>query len=249
MVVDGRAGSPYDEIGPPVFSPDGKHVAYTAVRARVGLGLPPFREEQLVVADGQEGQVYDGIGDGTPVFTPDGRLVYKAYVGEKLGVVVDGVRGRLYDDLASGPPVVSPDGRHVAYAARVAGKSLLILDGAESPAYDAVGEGTPVFSPDGTRVAYDARLGTKWAVVADGSEWPQRYDATLRDTPLFSPDGRHVISAVQRGGAEIVVDGQAGQAYNAVIPGTAKIVFDSATSFHYLAIRGTRWYVVEETLN
>jgi hypothetical protein len=46
----------------------------------------------------------------------------------------------------------------------------------------------------------------------------------------------------------VVVDGEAGAAYDEVLPYTSRIVFDSPTSFHYIAVRGTRWLLVDERL-
>jgi hypothetical protein len=88
--------------------------------------------------------------------------------------------------------------------------------------------------------------------VVDGVEWPARYEYTMRGTPVFSPDGRHVVSAARLGGPTsdtVVVDGQAGNRYDFVLPFYARMVFDSARSFHYLANRGTSWVLVEETLD
>src|SRR4051794_17189713 len=47
------------------ISPDGRRVAFVR---RIGDG-------QCVVVDGREGKRYDGIGEGTLAFSPDGRHV------------------------------------------------------------------------------------------------------------------------------------------------------------------------------
>lgn len=53
MVVDGKAGTEYDDIpSPPIFSPDGKRVAYAAKNG----------EKWLVVVDGHAGEEYDLAG-------------------------------------------------------------------------------------------------------------------------------------------------------------------------------------------
>lgn len=46
----------------------------------------------------------------------------------------------------------------------------------------------------------------------------------------------------------VVVDGVAGGSYDTVLPYNARILFDSPRSFHYLAITGNTWYLVQETL-
>jgi hypothetical protein len=274
-VVDGTAGPPYDAVMPPIFSPDGRHVAYIAMRLKSRIGIPPIYDESVVVMDGQEGPPYDGIGGNDsifepvnammcrppwppctvpsgPIFSVDNHLVYKAFVGRKVMLVVDGVAGRQYDDLAGQPPTISPDGKRVAYVAFVGDKRVVVVDGMESRPYDFIGQGAPIFSPDGARVAYDARIGERMVVVVDGVEWPQNYEATMLGTPLFSPDGRHVLSAVRQGGPTsdmVVVDGQEGTRYDELVPFRGRILFDSVRSFRYLATRGTRWVLVEETID
>ena len=59
------------------ISPDGKRVAYFA---KVGKGKP------FVVVDGEEGKQYDGIGKGTPVFSPDDHdsIRYLALLGSSI---------------------------------------------------------------------------------------------------------------------------------------------------------------------
>ncbi len=76
--MDGQEGRPYDEIaGRPIFSPDGKHVAYGAKKG----------DKWLVCIDGQEDPIYDRIVEGGPTFHKDGILEY-------LGVA-DGVLFRV----------------------------------------------------------------------------------------------------------------------------------------------------------
>ena len=65
VVVNGEEGKAYSAIGagPPIFSPDGSRVAYSA---QVG-------EQWVVVVDGEEGNRYDGFyGQGpTIIFDTD----------------------------------------------------------------------------------------------------------------------------------------------------------------------------------
>jgi roadblock/LC7 domain-containing protein len=65
----------------PVFSPDGRRVAYSAQRGRVSA----------VVVDGTESGSYDKMVAQTPVFSPDGRhAAWAASVGGKYRIFVDG---------------------------------------------------------------------------------------------------------------------------------------------------------------
>jgi hypothetical protein len=111
VVLDGQAGPEYDEIleGTPVFSSDGKRVAYGA-----GKGGKRF-----VVIDGQEGTMYDGIRN--LVFSPDGKhLAYGAGKGDKQLVVLDGQPVPDYDGVLISGSAFRPDGT-VEYLAGKAG--------------------------------------------------------------------------------------------------------------------------------
>jgi Tol biopolymer transport system component len=66
VVVGDKPGHEFDSVDEPVFSPDGKAVAYRAKR----------RTKQFIVANDKEGPGFDWV--STPVFGPNGREV--AYV-------------------------------------------------------------------------------------------------------------------------------------------------------------------------
>jgi hypothetical protein len=102
----------------------------------------------LAVVDGQAGAQYDGIGEGSLVFSADGkRMAYAALNGKKFFVVVDGQAGAQYD--AIGSPVFSPDGKRVAYRALQGQKSSVVLDVQTGAGYDAILEGSPIFNANG----------------------------------------------------------------------------------------------------
>lgn len=62
-----------------VISPDGKRIAYVALRDG----------KLLVVVDGREGAKYDDLGQGSMIFSADGkRVAYTAQKGGKWLVVV-----------------------------------------------------------------------------------------------------------------------------------------------------------------
>jgi hypothetical protein len=71
VAVDGAEGRDYDWVGSaPVFSLDGRHVAFVAERRRAsGEGF-----ESLLVVDGAEASAYPWV-RGDPVFALDGRRV------------------------------------------------------------------------------------------------------------------------------------------------------------------------------
>ncbi|MFZ3149463.1 MAG: HEAT repeat domain-containing protein [Methanothrix sp.] len=123
MVLDGVEGRIYDEIGDPVFSPDGDHLAYAA----------KDKDGKFAVLDGEEDTRHKDIWGLT--FGMDGRLAYVAKdsrEGEDVQLVaVDGHEDRpyLYDWYGQGirsGPVFSPDGMHVVYIANDGGKAEFV---------------------------------------------------------------------------------------------------------------------------
>ncbi len=146
IILDGKPyGKLYDSISTPIFSPDGKRMAYAA----------ESNNRQFVVMDGVEGKRCEAIKEDAIVFSPNSqREAYPAKIGSKWVMIVDGKEGYRYDAL--GVPVFSPDSNRVAYAAESAGKQFVIIDGKEESYFDKVG--TPIFSPDSNRIAYAANL-------------------------------------------------------------------------------------------
>lgn len=61
-VIDGVAQKTYLSVDPPVFSPDGTHVAYVAAVSK---------DRWMVVVDGIEGKIYDGILKGSKIVFAD----------------------------------------------------------------------------------------------------------------------------------------------------------------------------------
>jgi hypothetical protein len=104
VVFDGKEGRRYPEAFYPIFSPDGKSLAYWARTAD--------RKTNYVIWD--EKEVAQMAGEPALVFAPDGRsLACSLYKGELYRI------GQRVERLAAGydrasPPVVSPDGKHIA---------------------------------------------------------------------------------------------------------------------------------------
>jgi len=85
MVAGGIQGKQYDFLGHVIFSPDSKHLAYSA-----GMG-PDRLGDRFVVVDGIEGKQYQFV-RGDIVFSPDSqRLAYYAQtLDNRYVIVVDG---------------------------------------------------------------------------------------------------------------------------------------------------------------
>jgi dipeptidyl aminopeptidase/acylaminoacyl peptidase len=141
VVVDGKAGAWYPQIGQIAFSPDSKTIAYVARRP----------DEQMVVVGEKPQRAFDRVGDGTLVFSSGGRrLAYVARSGRASFVVVDGKRKPRFDLV--GCVTFAPDGRSPVYAALRDKKAFCVVEDKPSrETFDAVwlapGERIPFDSP------------------------------------------------------------------------------------------------------
>jgi len=147
VVLDGMEGSSYNEVDDPIFSRDGRHLAYRAVR----------NGRDLVVRDNVPGRDYNNVWG--LVFSADGRLAYAARDWPRNEkdvhmIVLDDQEGRPYEKNGYGQgiifgPIFSPDGRHMVYVANDAGKAeFLVVD--ENRRID------PWVIPDDSAVVFDA---------------------------------------------------------------------------------------------
>ena len=128
---------------------------------------------------------------------------------------------------------------------------FVVVDGREGKAYEGYASNCPPrFSPVGHRLACAMITRDRAYVVVDGKETgPYRNVADLR----FSPDGKHFafVGVIDERNQTVVVDGVEGNSYGTIFmirENKQLIHFDSASSFHYIALRGRNIYLVEEKL-
>ncbi len=187
----GEQDETWEQIGWPIFSPDGRRLAYPARRGT----------DWVVVADGKPGAGFDLV--DRPVFSPDGsELAYTAQQGGRAYVVRAGRKSSGYDRVNW--PTYGPKGRRFAFAAQDGDGAFLMIDGKRQPNHTAVD--WPVFSDDGRSVAYRAHDGQRWAIVQDGKTLGS-YAVVGR--PIFAPGGAQVAFAASKDGRWRVVAGKA----------------------------------------
>ena len=250
VVVDGKRGRDYDDLGGAVFfRPDSTRVVYS----------PSVGRRRAVVVNDEELGLYERIDDYSFVFSPDGRhLAYKAGDANNWFVVVDGRRGRAYAGV--GRPVFAPDGRRVAHAAcdRCGGAGddrgmYVVVDGQRIGAEYAEIADPIVFSADGRRMAFAARRGPVQFVVVDERE-EHSYSGVMAETLAFSPMGRDLVYAAAKDVNKrvVTVSGVEGRTFDAVglrgldcrLPQRCGVIFDAEGAFRYLAWLGDRVYLV-----
>ncbi|MCE5239956.1 hypothetical protein LLH23_15960 [bacterium] len=182
-----------------LFSPDGKRLAYVALRGK----------QACVVVDGHEGPAYDGV--SLLSFSANGaRLGYAGQRGERQVVCLGERVSPAYDAVEE--LVFSPDGAHYAYAATRGEASMVVRDGKAGPAYPSVGN--LVFSPDGLHLTYLATRDDKSCVVSDGKPGPWFPEigmayASSGLLPTFSADSKQLAYPVtEENGYRLVVNGR-----------------------------------------
>ncbi len=250
VIVDGKPGPDYDQIGKgsPIFSPDGKRVAYVAQK-----GWPrssTTRPSKTATRPSRSMPNRSMPATTRPSTTTRRRSTTRP--PRRWVVVVDGQAGPEHDAIGPLSLRFSPDGKRVAYVAKEGGKWFVVLDGKPGLEYDRIWPSSLRFSPDWKRLAYAARKGNSWAgkwfVVVDGQTGPE-FDTIVPDTLHFSPDGKRIAyAAVCRtaaGGWEsfVVVDEKAGPAYDRIWAWSLHFSPDSKR-LAYMAEKGGKWVVV-----
>jgi len=195
----------------PIWSPDGKHIAYAEdVNGRLDVFV--------MNADGSsQASLLNGslIDASIPSWTPDGRKLLFVAGGDGnndiYSVNADGSGTvKLTHDLHDvGFPRMSPNGKQIVFTLGPGGDARIAVINADGSGQRqlsdiTVGYGSPAWSPDGKRIAFDTgRDGNDeiYVINADGSGLTRLTNSPGSDLgPAWSPDGQHIAFASDRDG-------------------------------------------------
>lgn len=121
IVLDGKESEPYDDLGQIIFRPDSALLACRVAK----------HGAQMVLLGDQLQRPFDRVGDGTLVFSADGRRFgYAARLRAASFVVIDAARKPRYDMV--GYLSFSPRGDHYVYAATRGKEAFTVVDEQEA---------------------------------------------------------------------------------------------------------------------
>lgn len=234
-IVDSTPGEAFDRFGGYLWKPDSSGLAFYAARKgqRWQLFIPSIHFES---------KQYDGIQQGSPIFSPDATRFAFAAVTKKTWQVISndapgGEGGGEGPSLEQIRPesltyLQSPDGTlHLIYLGQVDKKWHLFLDHHPTDlAFDAIGEATFTRSPDRQHYAFAGYRAGKAQVIRDGQKLAE-FDLCGAGTFTFSPDSQHLACAASGGGRNkqwfAVLDGRPGLPLNSLSAGTLAFSPDS----------------------
>lgn len=228
----------------PVWSPDGRRIAYTRLGAgRGGVWVQTLGTGEQVQVAGTE----TGL-NITPVFSPDGRTLAYAHSDEKgtdifvanvtdRGTAQRLTAGRFGISLNNLSPTFSPDGRRIAFISNRSGPPQLYVmaaDGTDQELFAPFDYGTtgstnaPEWSPDGSSVVFHREVnGTPQVMVLTvaGKQLRQLTSSGRNEDPTWAPDGRHVAFISDRSGQRQlwVIDSETGRVRQLPTPGRARL--------------------------
>ncbi len=220
---------PAKPVGVPVWSPDGKHIAFV-IRSTIHLDVDLW----LISPDGSNLRKVEDTG-GSATWSADGRSLYYTIVKENS--LLDNLKkvspegGQpIFVRTGSGSfPAVAPDGgavyfvRYVTnvndspdleiYVARPEdgpGRLLARISGSRVPSWQII---HPVISPDGRWLALtltDGGVTNIWALPTTGGPMRQITDFGQRRTFIarrvsWSSDGKFIFAALGEGNADVTL--------------------------------------------
>ncbi|MDP2884092.1 MAG: biopolymer transporter Tol [Ignavibacteria bacterium] len=202
----------------PIFTPDGKRIAYVSNKGKDYFGLSVVCVYDLPT---RTSRTLDVQARSSLSFSPDGRYLYYSKTSRKNGFwaklsdlyrydLVNDEEERLTHGLRAWNPKLSADGKKLVFATGSDGTANIGICDADGKNFRQVtrftqGEQafTPDWSPDGKQIAfgYSSDDNQSAAVInEDGTELKVIVHGVDARNPVFSRDGRSVIYAAAEGG-------------------------------------------------
>jgi Tol biopolymer transport system component len=170
IVVNNHEGKAYDGASDMVFSPNSKYLASIVQLGTTEMVVLNLLEKNMF----QEQAIFDRIGGGTLVFSPDSnRLGYIGRAGSKSFVVIASAsvakRGSSRQNRKRGYDMVgylnfTPDSDHYVFAATSGDKAFTVVDDQE-----AAHRYQSIWNIQGTRLLFDSRKKFHYLAAKEGS--------------------------------------------------------------------------------
>ena len=133
VVFDGEKGKIYSYVKAPLFSPDGNHLAYRAIKQK--------GDRWVMVLNQREISEYDSV--GRPLFSSDSQnlayiireaegysVVVKTISAEK-SIILESRKGKIYDEIYQ-DTLLFLDDKHVGYRVKIDNEIWWIVDKVEN---------------------------------------------------------------------------------------------------------------------